>query len=408
MIDLKAAEKKLSEYGQEHILKGFSELSEETKDGFLSAIEELDLERIEYALSNKADPHGTIEPLYALTRDEIAEKKSEYEAKGLSMLADGKCAAIILAGGMGTRLGSDKPKGELNVGETRELSLFECLVNTLKESCERAKHYAPLYIMTSEKNDTETRRFFKEKDYFGYPSENIFFFVQDKAPAVDLDGKLLLEAPGVLASSPNGNGGWFKSLEKAGLVSGLKERGVEWLNIFSVDNPLQKICDPVFLGASALSGLKCAGKVIKKNTPDEKLGVICLDDGRPSIVEYYEMTDAMHDERDENGELKYAYGVILNYLFRVDALEKVEAMALPVHCVKKKIPFIDKEGTLINPEQENGFKFEFLILDLINLIGEMLPFEVEREAEFAPIKNLHGVDSLDSARLLLKKNNIRI
>lgn len=408
MIDLSTAEKKLAEYGQEHILKGFSELSPEKKERFLSAIEELDLERLKSVFSQERSTHGTIEPLYALTRNEIEEKRSEYEEKGLSMLAEGKCAAIILAGGMGTRLGSDKPKGELSVGETREFSLFECLVNTLKESCERAKNYAPLYIMTSEKNDKETRRFFKDKAYFGYPEEKVFFFVQDTAPAVDLNGKLLLEAPGEIASSPNGNGGWFKSLEKAGLVSGLKERGVEWLNIFSVDNPLQKICDPVFLGATAFSNLKCSGKVIKKNSPDEKLGVICLDDGRPSIVEYYEMTDAMHDERDENGELKYAYGVILNYLFRVDALEAVEAMDLPVHSVKKKIPFIDSEGNLINPEQENGFKFEFLILDLINLIGEMLPFEVEREKEFAPIKNLHGVDSLDSARLLLKKNDIAI
>lgn len=408
MIDLSTAEKKLAEYGQEHILKGFSELSPEKKERFLSAIEELDLERLKSVLSQERSTHGTIEPLYALTGNEIEEKRSEYEEKGLSMLAEGKCAAIILAGGMGTRLGSDKPKGELSVGETRELSLFECLVNTLKASCERAKNYAPLYIMTSEKNDEETRRFFKDKDYFGYPGEKVFFFVQETAPAVDLNGKLLLEAPGEIASSPNGNGGWFKSLKKAGLVSGLKERGVEWLNIFSVDNPLQKICDPVFLGATAFSDLKCAGKVIKKNSPDEKLGVICLDDGRPSIVEYYEMTDAMHDERDENGELKYAYGVILNYLFRVDALEEVEALDLPVHSVKKKIPFIDSEGNLVNPEQENGFKFEFLILDLINLIGEMLPFEVEREKEFAPIKNLHGVDSLDSARLLLKKNDIAI
>ena len=408
MMDRESALKKLSKYGQEHILKGFDDLSPEEKERFLSAIEALDLERLENVFSMKPSLHGKIEPLPALTREEIEEKKSGFEERGLFLLSEGKCAAIILAGGMGTRLGADRPKGELSVGETRELSLFECLVNTLKESCGRVKNYAPLYIMTSEKNDLETRRFFSEKDYFGYPKDNVFFFVQDTAPAVDLNGKLLLEAPGVLASSPNGNGGWFKSLKKAGLVSGLKERGVEWLNIFSVDNPLQKICDPVFLGAADLSGLKCAGKVIRKNSPDEKLGVICLDDGAPSIVEYYEMTDEMHDERDDKGELKYAFGVILNYLFKVEALEAVEAMDLPVHAVKKKIPFIDENGIFTKPGQENGLKFEYLILDLINLIGEMLPFEVEREREFAPIKSLHGIDSLDSARLLLKKNGISI
>ena len=222
------------------------------------------------------------------------------------------------------------------------------------------------------------------------------------AAAVDYDGKLLKEEKGRLATSPNGNGGWFSSLAKAGLLDDVHARGVEWINIFAVDNVLQRICDPKFVGATILSGCESGSKVIRKADPYEKLGVLCKENGKPSIVEYYEMTEDMPTLRDENGELLYNFGVTLNYIFKVSKLEQIMEEHLPVHVVEKKIPYIDNKGELISPTEPNGYKFETLVVDMIRMMDDTVPYEVGREKEFAPIKNLHGVDSLDTARELLK------
>jgi UDP-N-acetylglucosamine/UDP-N-acetylgalactosamine diphosphorylase len=308
---------------------------------------------------------------------------------------------------MGTRLGLDKPKGELNFGLTKEYYLFQRLVDNLmvvKKEAEGAS--IPLYIMTSEKNDAETRDFFEKHDYFGYPKEDIGFFVQEMAAAVDYNCKLYMEDKGRIATSPNGNGGWFSSMKKAGLLDDMKRRGVEWINIFSVDNPLQKMADPVFVGATIESGYNSGAKVVRKAYPEEKMGVMCMENNQPSVIEYYELTDEMANLRDENGILVYGFGVILNYVFKLDRLEEIVEKILPVHVVEKKIPYIDENAKLVKPEEPNGYKFETLVVDMVRLMNNCLPFEVEREKEFAPIKNLHGKDSLDSARELLEKNGV--
>jgi UDP-N-acetylglucosamine/UDP-N-acetylgalactosamine diphosphorylase len=340
--------------------------------------------------------------------EEIAARKDEFEKAGYQAIREGKVAALLLAGGMGTRLGLDKPKGELNVGESRTLYLFECLIHNLQDVTSVAGKSIPLYIMTSEKNNDETIRFFREHDFFGYPQEDVAFFVQEMAAAVDYDGKLLLEEPGRLATSPNGNGGWFSSLVKAGLLEDIHKRGVEWINIFAVDNVLQRICDPAFVGATILSGKVSGSKVVRKVDAYEKMGVLCLEDGRPSVVEYYEMSKEMAETTDEQGNLVYAFGVILNYIFRVDKLEEIVERHLPVHVVEKKIPYMTGDGEYVKPQEPNGYKFETLVVDMIRMMDDNLPYEVVREKEFAPIKNLHGVDSLDSARELLKKNGVQL
>ena len=186
----------------------------------------------------------------------------------------------------------------------------------------------------------------------------------------------------------------------------MKELGVEWLNVFSVDNVLQKIADPIFVGAVLKHQCVSGSKVVAKADPYEKVGVLCLEDGKPSIVEYYEMTEEMIHLRDKQGKLLYNYGVILNYLFSVEALEKIVNENLPTHIVEKKIPYMDETGNVVKPEKPNGYKFETLVLDMIHRMDNCLSFEVEREKEFAPIKNATGVDSLESARVLMKKNGI--
>ena len=197
-------------------------------------------------------------------------------------------------------------------------------------------------------------------------------------------------------------------MDRNGLLTKIHEMGIEWLNIFAVDNVLQKIADPVFVGAVLESGVEVGAKVVRKATPDEKVGVMCLEDGRPSIVEYYELNDDMRDERNEKGEYAYNFGVILNYLFSVSALERMMSKKLSLHIVEKKINCLDSEGNEVKPEAPNGYKFEQLVLDMIHDLDSCLPFEVIRDKEFAPIKNPTGVDSVESARELLKKNGVEL
>ena len=213
-------------------------------------------------IDHKEQKRGTFAPLGAMELPEIAEKRDAFEEKGLQAVKECKVGAILLAGGQGTRLGFDKAKGMYNIGVTKDLYIFEQLIENLKKVTTKAEAWVPLYIMTSDKNDAQTREFFEEHDFFGYNKDFVKFFVQEMVPAVDFDGNVLMEAEDSLAMSPNGNGGWFSSLIKAGLGEDLKEKGVEWLNVFAVDNVLQQIADPVFVGATIDSGRVSGAKVV--------------------------------------------------------------------------------------------------------------------------------------------------
>lgn len=345
---------------------------------------------------------GCFAPLAAVELAEIQARGAEFKEIGLKAIREGRVGAVLLAGGQGTRLGLEKPKGTLNIGIDRELYLFEQLVRNLTDVTDEAGVPVPLYVMTSNINHDDTTAFFEEHAYFGYPKEYIKFFVQEMAPACDYEGRVYLASPTKAAMSPNGNGGWFGSMVKAGLLDDLREKGIEWLNVFAVDNCLQRIADPVFVGATIAYGCESGAKVVRKAAPDEKIGVLCTEDGKPSIVEYYEMTEEMETARKEDGTLEYGFGVILNYLFSEKKLEQIVDQKMQVHVVEKKIPHIDADGRTVKPDVPNGYKFEALVLDMVHMMDDCLPYEVDRAKEFAPIKNLHGVDSLDSARELLK------
>ena len=398
----------LTEKGQLQLLKYYDELDESGKAKLLEGIENIEWS-FEDALANPSDLSGKgrdIRPIGGLRLTEIEKKKADYEALGVKAIQEGKVAAVLLAGGMGTRLGVDGPKGAYDIGVTKPLYIFEQQMKNLAEVNEKCGVRVPLYIMTSDKNHAQTTAFWKEHGYFGYPETEVKFFKQDMAPAVDYDGKIILESKDTPALSPNGNGGWFSSLMRAGLGKDLHARGVEWLNIYAVDNVLQRIADPVFVGATIDSGVNCGAKVICKTEPREKVGVLCMDGDKPDIIEYYELTDEMANLRDENGDLAYCYGAIMNYLFRLSTLEEIVDKKIPVHIVEKKIECLCEDGVTRKPEKENGKKFETLAVDLIKLMGSVLPFEVVREREFAPIKNKTGVDSVESARELLKQNGV--
>lgn len=359
-------------------------------------------------IHEREQKRGEFAPLGAMELPEIQAKKEEFKAIGLDAIRACKVGAILLAGGQGTRLGFDKAKGMYNIGLNKDLYIFEQLIRNLQKVTDEAGAFVPLYIMTSDKNDEQTREFFAEHEYFGYNKDFIKFFVQEMVPAVDFDGNVLVEAEDSLAMSPNGNGGWFTSLVKAGLGEDMKEKGVEWLNVFAVDNVLQQIADPVFVGATIQSGCVSGAKVVRKCDPYERVGALCLEDGKPSIIEYYELTPEMAEATNEAGSLLYGFGVILNYLFSVEKLFEIAEKQMPLHIVEKKVPYIDENGVAVKPETPNAYKFETLILDMVYMMDNCLSFEVEREKEFAPVKNPSGVDSVDSARELLQKNGIEI
>lgn len=409
-MDYENTRKLLAEYGQEHLLKYYGGLDANEQENLLAQIEKIDfslLEALDKNMNSTAE-RGVIEPIEAVTADDIAAHSEEYLRTGIDALKSGKVAAVLLAGGQGTRLGFDKPKGMFNIGKTRELYIFECLINNLMDVVKQTGEWIPLCIMTSEKNNNDTVNFFADKNYFGYNSRYIRFFVQDMAPSVDFNGKILLETKSRISSSPNGNGGWFSSLVRSGLLAELKNQGVEWLNVFAVDNVLQRIADPMFIGAVIESGCQSGSKVVPKADPYERVGAMCLEDGKPSIVEYYELTNEMAVQRMDNGELAYKFGVTLNYLFNVEQLDIINTIKMPVHIVEKKIPYVDENGSEINPDKPNGYKFETLILDMIHMNDSCLPYEVVRNREFAPVKNAEGVDSVATARALLEENGVEI
>lgn len=400
---------KLEKYGQLHVLKYYEELSGYEKEALIAQIENTDLEVLgQCRHKEELNPRGQITPIEVMQLPEIDEKREEYTQLGLEAIRAGKVGAVLLAGGMGTRLGSDAPKGVYNIGLTRDVFIFQRLAENLLDVVRQADAWIPLYVMTSDKNHEATTAFFQEKNYFGYNPDYVTFFMQDMAPASDYNGKVYLEEKWKMSTSPNGNGGWFASMMKWGVVDQIREAGVEWLNVFAVDNVLQRIADPCFVGATIATGSAVGAKVVRKNAPDEKVGAICLEDGRPSIVEYYEMTEELMSATDERGEPAYNFGVILNYLFREKDLEEIAARKLPLHIVEKKIPHLDEDGKYVKPESPNGYKFEQLVLDMIHELDSCLPYEVVRNHEFAPIKNRTGIDSVESARELCRENGIEL
>ena len=407
-MNYEEAYEKLERYGQLHVLKYYDGLPEEKKAALLGQIEGLDFSILQYCKENTTNQKGEIAPLAAMQLPEIEKKKEKYTKIGIEEIRQGKVAAVLLAGGMGTRLGSDHPKGMYDIGLTRPVYIFQRIIENMLDVVRQAEGWVRLFVMTSDKNHDMTVEFFEEKKYFGYNSDYVSFFIQDVVPASDYEGKAYMEEPWKISTSPNGNGGWFSSMNKCGLLDVIKKDGIEWINVFAVDNVLQRIADPCFVGAVIDNGCIAGAKVVKKNSPDERVGALCLEDGRPSIVEYYELTDEMKAAKDADGNPAYDFGVILNYIFRTKELEMIMDRQLPLHVVEKQIPYMNEKGEHVEPETPNGYKYETLVLDMIHQVDNCLAYEVDRDKEFAPIKNATGIDSVVTARELCKKNGIAL
>ena len=403
-----AAEEKLKKFGQEHLLSQYEKLSKENKVKLLDEILTLDFNEVNelYKKVNNTVDFGSskIEPIEYTDKSAMSkEELAHYNEIGLKAIKEGKLAAVTMAGGQGTRLGHNGPKGTFDLGLDSHKPIFEILCDTLKDAEKKYGTYVMWYIMTSNENNDATVKFFEEHSYFGYPKEKIIFFKQGELPMIDTQGKVLLGENGLIKKAADGHGGIFLSMKKNGIIYDMKTRGREWAFIGGVDNVLVNMVDPVILGLAIDKKVLAAGKSVVKAGPHEKVGVFCKRNGKPSVVEYSEISKEMAELTNENGDLVYGESHILCNLFSVKAIEEISKNNLPYHSAFKKAKYLDKDGNVVTSDTPNAYKFEAFLFDAFESLEDIAILRVKREEEFAPVKNAEGVDSPETARKLYKE-----
>ncbi len=400
----------LKKYDQEHLLNQYEKLDENHKKRLLEEIQNIDFELITnlYKSTKKEEKNNKdeITPIEYLDKYKLNDKYKYYESIGKKAIKEGKLVAVTMAGGQGTRLGHNGPKGTYDIGLDSHKSLFELLADRLKEDGKKYDVTIPWFIMTSKENNNATIAFFEKHKYFGFQKDkNIFFFTQGELPMIDTEGKILIGEDGFIKLAADGHGGIYESLVKSGMTKKMKEMGAEWVFIGGVDNCLVKMVDPVLMGIAIDKKVTVACKSVVKDNPHEKVGVFCKRNGKPNVIEYTEITEEMAEATDKDGELLYGESHILCNLFSVDAIERMGANPLPYHVAYKKAKYIDKNGNLVVPDSPNAYKFEAFLFDAFGTVDEMAILRVKREEEFAPVKNADsaGVDCPKTARELYKK-----
>lgn len=277
-------------------------------------------------------------------------------------------------------------------------SLFEILCESLKEKNIKYNVIIPWYIMTSRENNEQTIEFFEKNNYFDYPKEYIKFFVQGELPMVNQEGKIILNENGLIKLAADGHGGIFEAIFRNKIIEDMKQKNVEWIFIGPIDNPLVKMIDEVFIGITVDKKVLMAGKSLVKANPNEKVGVFCKKNGKPSVIEYTEISEELANKKDSKGELLFAESHINCNMFNIKALDIIGNRKLPYHSAFKKAKYLDENGKIVNPEEPNCYKFESFIFDSFNKIDKMAIVRVKREEEFAPVKNKTGVDSAETAK----------
>uniref|UniRef100_A0A147B4N8 UDP-N-acetylglucosamine pyrophosphorylase 1, like 1 n=1 Tax=Fundulus heteroclitus TaxID=8078 RepID=A0A147B4N8_FUNHE len=422
--------------GQAHVLRFWSELSEEEKAVFLQELAQLDLQRLEEhcqaaaeaadaaAASRSLDPNRdlVLEPVppesMGSVRRSDPENLAEWEREGFLQISRNRVAVLLLAGGQGTRLGVQYPKGMYDVGLPSRKTLYQIQaerilkIQRLAESRHGSKCTVPWYIMTSEFTLKPTQTFFQENSHFGLEPSNIIMFEQRMIPAVTFDGKVILERKGKIAMAPDGNGGLYQALVDNDLLEDMKRRGVEYVHVYCVDNILVKMADPLFVGFCVTKGADCGAKVVEKAHPAEPVGVVCRVGGVPQVVEYSEIQPETARLRGPGGELVYSAGNICNHFFTRSFLQDVAEKfmgRLKQHVALKKVPFVDSCGNQVKPTKANGIKMEKFVFDVFPFSRSFVVFEVLREDEFSPLKNADGAaaDTPTTARDALLAQHCR-
>lgn len=403
---LKQVEQTLAKYGQEQLLDEYNRLTDKKeKQDFLDGILTIDFNQVKTLYENSKEKpsfmDSKIEPIDYTDKSKLSKEEYEkYKAIGEKKIKEGKLAVVTMAGGQGTRLGHSGPKGTYDLGLDTHKSIFEILTDTLNEARKKYEVDISWYIMTSEENNKPTVEFFKQHNFFGYPEKCVTFFKQGKLPMLSTDGKILIDENGKIKEAADGHGGIFQSMLRDGVIYDMKARGIEWVFIGGVDNVLVKPVDAVLIGLAEDKNVLAAGKSLVKANPQEKVGVFCKRNGKPSVIEYSEITPEMAAETNENGELKYGESHILCNLFNIKAIEKISQMNLPYHIAFKKAKYIDNNGNLVVPDKPNAYKFESFLFDAFESLDDLAIMRVKREEEFAPVKNAEGVDSPETARKL--------
>ncbi|MHC5209972.1 MAG: UTP--glucose-1-phosphate uridylyltransferase [Planctomycetota bacterium] len=397
--------------GQAHVLRFLDRLGSGARDAFMSQLEALDLERV-MRLARQAFSGGSQASSEALEPPELidwgesdAHRERDARARdaGQEALREGRVAAFLVAGGQGTRLGYDGPKGRFPVGPLTDRSLFAYHAHRVLATSRRYGAAAPLLVMTSEVNHESTVAAFEEAGWFGLEPEQVRFLTQGMLPALDRQGRLLLADEGSLSMSPDGHGGSLVALARSGVLDDLSAQGIEEIFYFQVDNPLAPVLDPVFIGHHLLARAEMSTKVVAKTDPAEKVGVVARRGERTNVIEYSDLDPELAAARDEGGRLRFRAANIAIHVLHVPFVRRLTSggLELPVHRAEKRVPCLDDQGRRLQPDEPNAIKLEQFVFDALPLAVRTVTQEVTREDEFAPVKNAAGADSPETARAAL-------
>ncbi|GAB4384236.1 MAG: UDPGP type 1 family protein [Phycisphaerales bacterium] len=417
MLTLDQLRPRLEQAGQSHLLHFADELSAAEQDALAAQIAAIDFDRLpelinRYVLCDRPEPIPTdLEPATYYPRcatGDAAWDVRHFRTMGEDLLEQGRVACFTVAGGQGSRLGYEGPKGCFPTAPVTGKSLFQIFAEKIRGAERTYGADVPWYIMTSPLNHDETRRFFARWDYFGLDPERIMFFTQGTMPSFDKDtGRILLADRGVIATNPDGHGGSIGALHASGALADMKRRGIDIISYFQVDNPNVNITDPVFIGLHAAapdSSAEMSSKMVLKAGPEEKVGVFCRSNGKLRVIEYSDLPPELANMRDADGRLRFCAGSIAIHLLGVSFVEKLNAdpnFSLPYHRAVKKVPFIDVQtGRRVDPSEPNAVKLERFVFDAIPLARASIVLETDRIEEFAPVKNATGVDSIQTSQEL--------
>lgn len=391
--------------GNEHVFAFWDALTPDRQKHLLQELSHINFEELEnlYALTKKQVIPMGFEPAPFTGLPQTPEERKDFDnarAIGIETIKNGKVAAFVVAGGQGSRLGFDGPKGMLPIGPVSNKTLFQIHAEKIKAYEKKFNVEIPWCIMTSEANHDATVEYFEKNKFFNLNKDNVFIFTQNMIPSLDENGKLILETPYSIFRNPDGHGGSLTALYQSGTLSKLMDMGIEILSYFQVDNPLVRIIDPVFIGFHVKRNAEVSSKALKKAYPEEKIGVfVKFSNGRIGVVEYSDLPPEKQNEKDEHGNLRYLAGSIAIHLFNTHFIENITKgnVTLPFHVAKKSIPKYSPEGKI----HITGYKFEKFVFDALPLTEHNFILETKREEEFAPVKNKTGVDSVETAQELM-------
>ena len=394
---------RLQAHGQDHVVAFWHQISDTERQRLIEQLRMIDMEQLRalFAMRDQGFAVPTEDRVAPIPVAALDPADTETKLKGEAALRHGRVAVLMVAGGQGSRLGFEHPKGMYPIGPVSNKSLFQIHSEKVLALSRRFGASIRFLILTSPATHDETESYFAEHRYFGLPRSEVHFFCQGTMPALDLSsGKLLMEGPGQLFTSPNGHGGSLTALADSGLLSQLRERGVQQVFYFQVDNPLIKVADPHFLGHHILQNAEASCKIVPKEGPADKLGNMVLVDGRCSMIEYSDLPENLGKQTDASGKLRIWAGSPAIHIFSVDFLSRVTqgSLRIPFHVARKKVPYVDSVGRRLQPERENALKFEMFIFDVLPMADRWAIVETSRREEFMPLKNASGPDSPETVR----------